>query len=98
MSFQFRWHPDESEIDIPQMACYPFPSQNLKAVKSTPKIAAKNGEVFGPGSAIILEFPSQGYVNGLNTTISFDVTLLNGNILSTDKSITMRFQNNVFKK
>lgn len=61
----------------------------------TPRIPPKNGATFTPGSVIRLEFPAQGYVNPNNTTLSFDVTLTYGQILSTDKTSTVRFQNNV---
>jgi hypothetical protein len=72
-----------------------------KAVKMTPRIPPKNGGVFNPGSVIRLEFPAQGYVNPSNTTLTFDVTMLYGQIGLTDTQIAIRFQNNVlffFKK
>lgn len=37
----------------------------------------------------------QGYVNPNNTTLSFDVTLVYGNIATSDKATTVRFQNNI---
>lgn len=61
----------------------------------TPRIPPKNGGVFNPGSVIRLEFPAQGYVNPNNTTLSFDVTIKNGQILVGDKSTSIRFQNNI---
>lgn len=36
-----------------------------------------------------------GYVNPNNTTLSFDVTINYGNILATDRTTTIRFQNNI---
>jgi hypothetical protein len=61
----------------------------------TPRIPPKNGGTFTPGQVIRLEFPAQGYVNPSATTMSFDATLLYGNILASDKTTTVRFQNNV---
>ena len=61
----------------------------------TPRIPPKNGGTFNPGSVIRLEFPAQGYVNPNNTTLSFDVTIKNPMPLITDKSTSIRFQNNV---
>jgi hypothetical protein len=56
----------------------------------TPRIPPKNGAVFQPGQVIRLEFPAQGYVNPLNTTIEFDVTLFG---YTTSTAQTVRFQN-----
>ena len=56
----------------------------------TPRIPPKNGAIFQPGQVIRLEFPAQGYVNPLNTTIEFDVTLFG---YTTSTGQTVRFQN-----
>jgi hypothetical protein len=61
----------------------------------TPRIPPVNGSVFNPGNVIRIEIPSVGYINPANTSLSFDVTLLNGNILAADKSTVIRFQNNI---
>lgn len=61
----------------------------------TPRIPPKNGGTFSPGQVIRLEFPAQGYVNPNNTTLSFDVTLVYGNIVDADVNSQVRFQNNV---
>ena len=58
----------------------------------TPRIPPKNGATFTPGQVIRLEFPAQGYVNPLNTTLEFDVTLQS---YGTPGSNTVRFQNNI---
>ena len=77
---------------VPWNARYAFPSQANKAVKMTPRIPPKNGGPFGPGGVIRLEFPAQGYVNTLNTTLEFDVTLS----CPTDPGEGVaRFQNNI---
>ena len=95
MSAHYKWYPSEAEVIVPWNARYSFPSQANKAVKMTPRIPPKNGGTFSPGQVIRLEFPAQGYVNPNNTTLSFDVTLLYGNILDTDVNSQVRFQNNV---
>lgn len=60
----------------------------------TPRIPPKNGAIFTPGSTIRLEFPAQGYVNPLNTTLQFDVTLY---APGTPAGTAVRLQNNVFQ-
>ena len=68
----------------------------------TPRIPPKNGFVFTPGNVIRLEFPAQGYVNPMTTTLEFDVSLtvpnpeLNigfGSIFG--QGAVVRFQNNI---
>lgn len=95
MSAHYKWYPSEAEVIVPWNARYSFPSQANKAVKMTPRIPPKNGGTFNPGQVIRLEFPAQGYVNPNNTTLSFDVTLVYGNIVEADTSSQVRFQNNV---
>ena len=92
MSSHFKWYPASEEVVVPWNARYSFPSQANKAVKITPRIPPKNGAAFAPGQVIRLEFPAQGYVNPLNTTLEFDVTLY-GYASYTDEII--RFQNNI---
>jgi len=93
MSSHFKWYPASEEVVVPWNARYSFPSQANKAVKVTPRIPPKNGSIFNPGQVIRLEFPAQGYVNPLNTTLEFDVTLYTF-AASTTAGI-MRFQNNI---
>lgn len=93
MSAHFKWYPASEEVVVPWNARYSFPSQANKAVKITPRIPPKNGSVFNPGQVIRLEFPAQGYVNPLNTTLEFDVTLYTF-ATSTTAGIC-RFQNNI---
>lgn len=69
-----------------------FANTHSKAIKMTPRIPPKNGAVFTPGQVIRLEFPAQGYVNPLNTTLEFDVTL---NAFGTAGVDIIRFQNNI---
>ncbi len=91
MSAHFKWYPASEEVVVPWNARYSFPSQSNKAVKITPRIPPKNGSVFSPGQVMRLEFPAQGYVNPLGTTLEFDVTLYGtGNAAE-----FVRFQNNI---
>lgn len=92
MSTHFKWYPSSEEVIVPFNARYSFPSQANKAVKMTPRIPPKNGAEFNPGNTIRLEFPAQGYVNPLNTTLEFDVTL---QTYSTSANEIVRFQNNI---
>ncbi len=92
MASHFKWYPANEEVIIPWNARYSYPSQANKAEKMTPRIPPKNGSAFTPGQVIRLEFPAQGYVNPLNTTLEFDVTLY-GHATATTEII--RFQNNI---
>lgn len=58
----------------------------------TPRIPPKNGSIFQPGQVMRLEFPAQGYVNPLNTSLEFDVTLVS---YGTPANEIVRFQNNI---
>ena len=89
MSSHFKWYPSTEEVVVPWNARYSYPSQANKAIKITPRIPPKNGASFSPGSIMRLEFPAQGYVNPVNTTLEFDVTMLG------DAACTCRFQNNI---
>lgn len=91
MSAHFKWYPASEEVVVPWNARYSFPSQSNKAVKITPRIPPKNGAVFAPGQVMRLEFPAQGYVNPLNTTLEFDVTLFGAG----GTTEFTRFQNNI---
>jgi hypothetical protein len=91
MSAHFKWYPASEEVVVPWNARYSFPSQSNKAVKITPRIPPKNGAVFAPGQVMRLEFPAQGYVNPLNTTLEFDVTLFGPG----GTTGATRFQNNI---
>lgn len=92
MASHFKWYPDSDEVVVPWNARYKFPSLSSKAEKMTPRIPPKNGSSFAPGQVIRLEFPAQGYINALNTTLEFDATLY-GYAAATVG--TVRFQNNI---
>jgi hypothetical protein len=94
MASHFKWYPASEEIVVPWNARYAFPSQANKAVKMTPRIPPKSGQVFAPGNIIRIEFPAQGYVNPLNTTLEFDVAILQPTAAA-DTRYSLRFQNNI---
>lgn len=92
MAEHFKYFPSDEEVVTPWNARYSYPSQANKATKMTPRIPPKNGSSFQPGQIIRLEFPAQGYVNPLNTTLEMDVVL----IAPTNASAyAVRFQNNI---
>ena len=100
MSTHFKWYPSSEEVVIPWNARYSFPSQANRAQKLTPRIPPKNGGVFSPGNVIRVEFPAQGYVNPINTTLAFDVALYGYTDTSSvggsaALSSAVRFQNNI---
>ena len=86
------YYPSSSDVVTPWNAKYTYPAQANKARKFTPRIPPKNGATFSPGNIIRLEFPAQGYINTLNTTMEFDVVLY-GPAQTTPYMV--RFQNNV---
>lgn len=94
MSKHFQWYPSGEGSDqvIPWNAKYAFPSQANKASKITPRIPPKNGSTFLPGNVIRLELPAQGYLNPVNTTLEFDLTLQG---YADDSVALVRLQNNV---
>lgn len=92
MSTHFKWYPGSDDVVVPWNARYSFPSQANKTIKLTPRIPPKNGSTFSPGNVIRLEFPAQGYVNPSNTTLSFDVDLIEP---TGGGGSQTRFQNNI---
>jgi hypothetical protein len=91
MASHFKWYPAAEDVVVPWNARYSYPSQANKAQKMTPRLPPKNGAIFNPGTVIRLEFPAQGYVNPLNTTLEFDVELIgDGTALQ-----NLRIQNNI---
>lgn len=91
MAAHFKWYPDSEQTIVPFNAQFSFPSQANKCVKTTPRIPPKAGGNFVPGNTLRVEFPAQGYVNALNTCLTFDVTLGMG----TTAGDIARFQNNI---
>ena len=92
MAEHFKYFPSDEEVVTPWNARYSYPSQANKATKMTPRIPPKNGSSFQPGQIIRLEFPAQGYVNPLNTTLEFDVVLM---APTNGFAYAVRFQNNI---
>lgn len=61
----------------PWQAQYSFPSQATKIGKQTVQIQPKSGQSYKPGETIRIEFPSDGYLNMLNSVLMFDVSVTN---------------------
>lgn len=95
MSAHFKWYPATEEVVVPWNARYSFPAQANKAVKITARIPPKNGAVFLPGNVIRTEWPAQGFVNPINTTFEFDVTLYSYGDATNVPYDVVRFQNNI---
>lgn len=69
------FHSDVNNI-VPWQANYTFPSQATKADKSMVKIPAKTGGgAYSANQVIRFEFPSDQYLNPLNSEISIDVSV-----------------------
>lgn len=93
MATHFRFHPSEAKDQVPFNAQYTYPSQSAKSQKRVMKIPPLNGNEFRPGQIIKLQFPSEGYLDGPNTTLAFDVDLIYD---CTDGDFSyVRFQNNI---
>ena len=92
MATHSKWYPSNEEEVVPYNATYSFPAQANKSVKIVPRIAPKNGATFLPGNTIRIEFPAQGYMNPLNSTLNFDVSLMG---YGTGNTAIVRFQNNI---
>ncbi len=60
---------------VPWQANYTFPSQATKVQKQTVKLPPKNGMTFVDSNVIRIEFPSDMYLNALNSLLLFDVVL-----------------------
>jgi hypothetical protein len=72
MSSTFKYHSSVDEV-IPWQARYTFPTQATKCNKQTVKLVPKNGSTFNPGDLIRIEFPSDNYLNVLNSCLQFDL-------------------------
>lgn len=67
------FHSDVNNV-APWQATYSFPSQTTQSEKSMIKLNCKNGKPsFTQNDVIRFEFPSDQYLNALNSQISFDV-------------------------
>lgn len=75
MSGTFKFHSQVGEV-VPFQAKYAFPSQMTKVQKQVVKLTPKTGGSYTSGSAPIqIEFPSDGYLNMLNSVLLFDVQI-----------------------
>jgi len=76
MTSNARYAPTVEDTVIPWNATYEFPTAANKALKITPRITPLSGQgAVLPQQTIQFNFPAQGYVNGKNSTIVFDVYL-----------------------
>ena len=91
MSSHFTWYPSSESSVIQWNARYAFPSQSNKAEKTMPRIGPKSGMTFAPGGVMRIELPAQGYMNGPNSTLEFDVTLFGTGTAGQ----TCRFENGI---
>lgn len=74
MSSTFKFHSTINEV-VPWQAQYAFPTQSTKIAKQTVKLVPKNGTTFDRNQIIRIEFPSENYLNVLNSVLQFDVEL-----------------------
>lgn len=74
MSSTFKYHSQVNEV-VPWQASYTFPSQATKVNKQTVKLVPKNGSSFSQGQIVRIEFPSDNYLNALNSVLQFDMQL-----------------------
>jgi len=70
----FKFHSSVGET-VPWQAMYTFPTQQTKVTKSLVKLPPKNGATFTSGQILRIEFPSDNYLNALNSTLQFDLTV-----------------------
>lgn len=73
MASTFKFHSQINEV-VPWQAQYTFPTQSTKVTKQCVKLPPKNGGSFIPGNIIRIEFPSDQYLNCLNSVFQFDMT------------------------
>ena len=93
MATHYKFYDGLDETVVPFNARYSFPTQSNKANKITSRITPSTGsQAYGPGNVIRINIPAQGYLNPLNTTLEFDVTLYSP---TTNAGSMTRFQNNI---
>lgn len=69
------FHGSVGEI-VPFNANYIFPQQATKVIKQTIKISPQAGSEYTEFKDIKIHFPSDGYLNGQNSTLNFDCEIL----------------------
>lgn len=72
MSGTYKFHGSASEV-VPFQAQYMFPTQQTKIHKHLIKLPPKNGGEFIATQTMRIEFPSDNYLNVLNSVLQFDV-------------------------
>lgn len=94
MAAHQRDFPSTEDVIIPWNRRYTFPTVANKATKTTPRIQPISGGSFSPGTTIQINLPAQGYMNPINSYLSFDVDLIG--VGSTPAGAAgLRFQNNI---
>ena len=73
MSSTFKFHSQVGEV-VPWQANYTFPTQSTQVSKSTVKLPAKTGFTYKENTTARIEFPSDNYLNVLNSVLLFDIT------------------------
>lgn len=90
------FHSDVNNI-VPWQANYTFPSQATKADKSMVKIPAKTGGgSYGANQVIRFEFPSDQYLNPLNSEIAIDISVADVKPPSFNANLNVAFAAGVF--
>ena len=73
---------------VPWQASYTFPTQSTKVHKQTVKLPPKQGGDFNATrTPIRIEFPSDGYLNPLQSMLTFDLTIASGSALALEGRI-----------
>lgn len=94
MAAHQRDFPSTEDVIIPWNRRYTFPTVANKATKTTPRIQPISGGSFSPGTTIQINLPAQGYMNPINSYLSFDVDLI-GVGATPAGAAGLRFQNNI---
>src|SRR6476469_2971828 len=78
MSSTFKFHSQVGEV-APWQANYTFPNQSTNVQKQTVKLQPKTGYTYLPGQTCRIEFPSDNYLNVLNSVFLLDVAATGSN-------------------
>lgn len=81
----FKFHNDVGEL-VNWQATYQYPSQQTRIKKTMTKLPPKNGGTFTANQTIRIEMPADGYMNGLNSTLQFDLETSGGTTVTQSTS------------